>query len=127
AQARQPSQRSFRSRRDIELGFVTAGDVALAQPAMFVGSPLIEIGTRVARNAIIAKLAAQSEKIILKMTCQVRFQHLPDIRRQEHAVEKARDQRGEVRTKKPPSGMNGAKSFKRLKVHGTACQMGVRN
>lgn len=58
---------------------------------MLVGGPLVEIGRSVARKTILAEFTPQSEKIVLKVTYEIRLRHLPDVWLQEDTIEKARD------------------------------------
>ena len=112
AQLRQPGNGLFGGGRQIELGLVCARAVKLAQPALVVRSPIVQILQRRLRESGFTQVQAQGIQGIFQRLGQIRRRHHPHIGHHEHPVQKAGHQRRMVRAQQPPRRVVAAQGVK---------------
>ena len=90
---------------EVELGFVGIVPIELAQPATIRVCPVVQIVQGRTRERAVAIAFAQSEQLILQALRKIALRDHPTVRFHEHAVQKARHQRGVLRPQQPPPRM----------------------
>jgi hypothetical protein len=101
----EPGDGLLGGRREVEMRFVRALRVELAQPALVVGRPVVEVVERRFREQLGAAAIAQRKQLVFQRFGQIRLCHHPHIRSDEHALQEARHQRSVIRTQQPPGRM----------------------
>ena len=72
-EAGQPGECMLGRRRDVEHRLVATLGVILAQPAVAVGCPVLQIGAGGARKAVLSEVATQMEQVVLQLQGELGF------------------------------------------------------
>jgi hypothetical protein len=107
----QPGDRLLGGRHEVEMRFVRALRVELAQPALVVRRPVVEVVERRFRESRGAEALAQAIELVFERFGQSACAHHPHIRRDEHALQKARHQRRVLGAQQAPGRVALAQQF----------------
>jgi hypothetical protein len=105
AERRHEVERLLGRRRQIEVGFVAVGRVVVAQPAMLVAGPVVEILRRRSRERVPAEALAEIEEEIIEPGHELGLCQRPHVGRDERAVQERHDDGRVIGRQQPPGGM----------------------
>ncbi len=114
----EPLDRPLRAGRDVEMRLVRVRRVVLAQPAVPLVRPLVEVLVRAAREGVRALDLAQAKEGVLQLRSHGRLRERANVRRDEDFVEKAGDERRVAREEEPPGRMAAAQRHEIVVIHG---------
>jgi hypothetical protein len=117
AEAVQPFQGQFGRRSQVVMGFVLPLRIIFAQPAAFVGSPVVQVTGGGFWKQVFAAGFMQLEQVVVELGHQLLARDRPGIRRDEAAVQETCDHRRVVRGQQSPGGMRTALREKLLVIH----------
>ena len=117
AQTGQPFDGLFAGRRQLEMGLIVARWVELAQPAVGVVGPFVEIGAGAARKEGFVRLLVEAVEPVLEQRSQAAGVQAAAIGRDEGLLQEARDQRCMVGAQQSPGRMALAQGEQLRIVH----------